>query len=396
MDNKDKWNLIVDQYSQYYNKPESFIQILWESYCVELFDYKKLYGEVDSQRSIQIGSSERVIPDIILRIDNEDVFDIELKQYSLPFNIQFENQLVSYLNLTHISVGMIVCQNIYLYVYNYSDKKLNKVAIPFTKDSLDGIRLIDLICKDNFSIEAIEEFIETRTRTKENIKEIRSQVNNELIRDLLIDHFSSNYSLEEVNKALNDFDIAVNKKTIPVYTSKTAPSVTKTLRDNNTFNNVLDTYTIGTYAMDWCYRKEKEGEIIFNPDNTNSKRNIVRFTTKVLEELIPGRDNSGDPEHCWKFRHCFYEVDLRKGNERMWISLKNRKDNINRLYEKIFDYSHYYKKNPNWDYAEPWKSELLSQSELVSKEQIFSLLDRQFELLKTWEKGLVEYLNSKR
>ena len=37
------------------------------------------------------------------------------------------------------------------------NKKLNKVAIRFAKDNLDGIRLIDLIRKDNFSIEAIED-----------------------------------------------------------------------------------------------------------------------------------------------------------------------------------------------------------------------------------------------
>lgn len=396
MESKEKWNLIVEQYSQYFNKPEALIQHLWESYCVELLDYKKLYGEVDSQRSIQIGSSERVIPDIILRINNEDIFDIELKQYSLPFNNQFEQQLVSYLNQTHISVGMIVCQNIHLYVYDYSNKKLNKVTVSFIKDNPDGIKLVDLISKENFSVGKIKEFIETKVKSRENVKEIREQIDQELIKKLLIDHFSINYSNDEINKALEAFYFDISKKYVSDSSGNTKIPVLKSPVNANCNLNGLDTYTIGTYAMDWCYQKEKEGIIIFNPENTNGKRNIVRFTTKELERLIPGEDNPGDSSHCWKYRYCFYEIDLRNNNERMWISLKNRRDKINAVYDEIFKYSNYYKTNPNWEYAEPFKTSLISQSELKSKEQIFDLLDRQFEQLKSWENGLFEYLNGRR
>ena len=67
MTSKEIWNYLVDHYNKNVWANEDSIQRDWESLFadVELFKYSKIGGEVDSHRTLQIGSYERVIPDII-------------------------------------------------------------------------------------------------------------------------------------------------------------------------------------------------------------------------------------------------------------------------------------------------------------------------------------------
>lgn len=159
MEAKEKWNLIVQQYKENYNQLESKIQKLWERYCSEFFGYSGVFGEIDTQRTIHIGVGIKTIPDIILRRDNNDILDIELKKYNLKFDGSMEKQLKSYLDLLHISCAMIVCQQIYLYYYDYHRKQIGKYAISFEEDNEDGIKLIELITKGSFDENIIKDYI---------------------------------------------------------------------------------------------------------------------------------------------------------------------------------------------------------------------------------------------
>ena len=156
---KEKWNLIVKQYKENYKQPERKIQGLWEAYCSEVLGYSKLLGDFDSQINKGIGSYERVVPDIILKKDGKDVFDIELKQYNLPFTISMEEQLKSYFELFHLSAGMIVCQKIYLFSYDYASNTSDHIAISFKEDNTDAQRLLELLHKDRFNEKDIRDFI---------------------------------------------------------------------------------------------------------------------------------------------------------------------------------------------------------------------------------------------
>lgn len=159
MEAKEKWNLIVQQYKDNYNQLESKIQKLWEGYCSEFFGYSRVFGEIDTQRIIHIGVGVKTIPDIILRRDNNDILDIELKKYNLRFDGSMEEQLKSYLDLLHISCAMIVCQKIYLYYYDYSKKQRGKYAISFEENNEDGIKLMELLSKGTFDEERIKDYI---------------------------------------------------------------------------------------------------------------------------------------------------------------------------------------------------------------------------------------------
>ena len=75
MTNTEKWNLIVEEYQQLSSSLETKIQSEWEMYCARLFGFEK--HEINSQRHLSVGSGGAIIPDIILRVNNKDILDIE-------------------------------------------------------------------------------------------------------------------------------------------------------------------------------------------------------------------------------------------------------------------------------------------------------------------------------
>ncbi len=214
MDSLTKWNYIVERYSLLYNSQESAIQKEWENYFSELFDYKKLFGEIDSQRSIVIGAGQRVIPDIILRKSGKDLIDIELKQYNLVFDSKMEEQLKSYLKLLNLSIGVIICNKIIFCYFDYSANKLYKVVIDFVKDNRDGAVFIDLLTKSVFDENTIKDFIRKKLETKQRITEIQNKVNEELISNILKDYLREQYTEEEINIALKDYEVKIVKNSM--------------------------------------------------------------------------------------------------------------------------------------------------------------------------------------
>ena len=114
---REYWNYIVVQHEKNCNALESVVQEEWEGFFSEIFGYKKIWGEIDSKRTIRLGTQKYVIPDIIIKENGNDLFNVELKQYRLLLNSDMEGQLKSYMDLLHISIGVIVCSKLYIYFY---------------------------------------------------------------------------------------------------------------------------------------------------------------------------------------------------------------------------------------------------------------------------------------
>ena len=211
MTSKEIWNFLVDHYNRNIWTNEEIIQRDWESFFAdaELFKYSKIKGEVDSHRILQIGSYERVIPDIILKKGNDDLFVVELKKYSLHFSKEREAQLFSYLKLLHISIGVLICDKIYIYAYNFeTSEQENKLEIPFEKDNTDGIAFVGLFAKDAFSKDKIIEYISSKKNFCANVKKIRDEIDHNLIYDVLKKHFEGKYKSEEIESALSGYSFS--------------------------------------------------------------------------------------------------------------------------------------------------------------------------------------------
>lgn len=212
MDAMAKWNYIVEQYKKNYNQSESFIQGEWENYFSELFDYKRILREIDTQRSIHLGSSVRVIPDIILRKDNTDVIDVELKKYNIPFSDTMEEQLKSYLKQLNISVGVIIGKEIRLYWFEYMENRMYAIRIDYTENNPDGAKFIELLAKNTFQKGKIKEFIKSKMQFQLNVHLIQSELNEELLKNLLEMYFGEKYTEKEVKEAMLGYKIIVKKE----------------------------------------------------------------------------------------------------------------------------------------------------------------------------------------
>ena len=212
MDAREKWEFLVDCYNKNKNAPELRIQRDWENLFVEIFGYSKLSKEVDAQRNIQIGSTVRTIPDIIIHNKEQgDLFVVELKQHTLTTGTE---QLFSYLKLLKVDLGVLICNKIYLYDYDITkdDDKQAFVEIAFTKDNPDGIKFVELFNKASFDRQHIKNFIQERKKEKENIHAIQQKVTAEFVRQVLQEQLSETYSQEEIQQALEGIVITVDKK----------------------------------------------------------------------------------------------------------------------------------------------------------------------------------------
>lgn len=208
------WNKIVECSNLYINSPEKKIQCLWENIFAELLGYSRLDGDIDSFRSMQIGSSERIITDIIIRNNENDLFIVELKKHNISYC--GEKQLLSYLKLLHNDIGILISDKIYIidYEYNKNDNEQIKIEIEFTANNPDGIKFVELFSKKNFNKEKIKEFIYAKNKFIKNVNEIKSKITQNILLDLLKQKLSLEYSDEEIEHAISLFDINIYDKSI--------------------------------------------------------------------------------------------------------------------------------------------------------------------------------------
>lgn len=210
----ENWNLLAAQHSEFYNQPECKIQRLWEDYFSEIFGFSRIFNEIESQRKLHIGATDREIPDLILKKNGKDLFIVELKQYSLLKKDDFEKQLLNYMSHTdlRLSIGVLVCEKLYLYFYNHSDNKKDCLEIPFEKDNELGIKFMEIFSKNNFDLEETRNFIQSESKNKNDAAKIKKEITEELIKNLLQEHFSRIYGKEVVDSALKDFSFISSER----------------------------------------------------------------------------------------------------------------------------------------------------------------------------------------
>ena len=205
---KEKWNQIVARYKSMTNVPESKIEEEWDAYLLEVFGYSRLAGEIEHQRSVQIGSTIRIIPDIIVKNKQGDLFDLELKKYDAELTPSTEDQLKSYLHNLDLSVGVLVCQALYIYIY--VNKELKKVRIDFTENNPLGFDFVHLFKRQNFSKEQVIEYVNDYNNHADEIEELKAELSEEYALMILKDFFSDAYSAEAIDAVLSSIRIIID------------------------------------------------------------------------------------------------------------------------------------------------------------------------------------------
>ena len=223
MELNEKWNKIVEIVNRNKGSQEQMVQLAWESIFSELFGYSRLDGDIDSQRPVKMGVSTKY-PDIIIKNGNEDLFIVELKR---PILHEGQSQLFSYLNQLRMDLGLLICDKLYVYNYDCLSKEgdYSFIEIPFTNDNPNGIKLLDLLCKENFDKNKVKDFIAEYAQAKDDIKIIREKISSELIKNLLIQHFEKDFSKETIEQALSEYNFNYSTHNSGMTSYTVAPNV---------------------------------------------------------------------------------------------------------------------------------------------------------------------------
>ncbi|MBQ9681761.1 MAG: hypothetical protein IJV35_00665 [Neisseriaceae bacterium] len=144
----------------------------------------------------------------------------------------------------------------------------------------------------------------------------------------------------------------------------------------------------------WADKKCQQGEIIYDPKFNAAYR--VRFTTKIMSEILPDAENSTS---VWgTHNYYFYEiVNNRKNfcNFCVWIAFASQAmpEELRKICNQIIEVSD--KKPPkNWAWYIPFETKYtnIDENEELAEEKIFKQLDEYLEEVKKFESQLVEKL----
>ena len=207
----EKWNRIVEQYNKNINATEDTVQNTWEKIFAEIFGYSSLAGEIESQRTIRIGSTERVTADIIIKDNTTDLFVVELKRHNVPLTQGIEMQLLSYLKQLRNSTGILICDKIYVYAYDYSknDNEQDRVEIDFKQENPDGAEFVEMFSKAMFDEQTVKEFVYQKIEYIKSVELIKSEITPELALHLLKNYFAEKYDAAAFEQAIAGLDLII-------------------------------------------------------------------------------------------------------------------------------------------------------------------------------------------
>lgn len=203
------WNEIVSQFRKNISSKEDIIQNTWEMLFKWCFGYSDF--NIDSQRSVKMGVMTKRA-DIVIKNENEDLFVVELKRHLLH---EGQEQLFSYLNQLKIDLGILVCDNLYIYDYDFSvkDNNYSVLEIPFELDNKNGIRFVELLSKENFDKQIIKDFIKAGNEKVKTENEIKKELTPILVKTLLKNYFQKKYSEPAIEQILDEYNFVINPKT---------------------------------------------------------------------------------------------------------------------------------------------------------------------------------------
>lgn len=242
----EKWNYFVYDLCEAKKKDvdEDSYHTLIETQLQHL-GWAKFKGEICHKPNIHIGNNNRIEPDILIKRDGEDEFVIEVKRPSHKQSKKDVEQLLSYMRLLKLCVGIYMGEHIEIFY----DMPSSKEAVPIMKVPLEidnklGARFIDKFLKDNFSREAIVDFCEERIQEiqrqnslneiKESlIADAQTQIA-ESLKPYLMDKYGGSFSEEEIKGML-----ATMHFTASIDGSRSEPKVVVPKSQPKTKSNVI-------------------------------------------------------------------------------------------------------------------------------------------------------------
>jgi hypothetical protein len=222
--NNEKWNEICFLLSD--NIRTDISESDFEQNVIQalrVLEWKEFLGDIQIRPSFQIGASNRIMPDFVINSqEKKNLFVIEIKQPSIPLNINFQQQLFSYMRQLRLQYGILIGQVIQVFydgdLTDHDDPVLLE-TIEFEKDSVKGLKFVELFYKQSFSFDLLESFTLNslkKINRKADQKKLRQKIlstdyNSELL-ELIKQDFLNKYDAELIDNVLQEISINIQPK----------------------------------------------------------------------------------------------------------------------------------------------------------------------------------------
>lgn len=284
----EKWNELCFILSE--SIPANASEQVFELKVIQAFEklgWSHFKKEISVRENIQLGASNRIMPDIIIKSDDTNLFVIEVKNPSADLkNPTYQNQLSSYMRMLRLNFGILIGNEIKIFVDGSlvgSNQSELLERISFKKDNPQGLNFINLFQKETFSNENIEQYIQRKietikeNQTVENLKnEITTNEYSEYLKNELKNKLLREHSQIVVEKVLEDIKIKV-------YDS-TQTEIQKTIYVQNPANG-SDNYN-GTSKELELAKIYKKVPVWFNKPNQKNSQILINYM-KLREEKTP-------------------------------------------------------------------------------------------------------------
>lgn len=270
---------------------------------LRVLDWKEYSGDLQIRPSFPIGSSNRIIPDIVINsAEKKNLFVIEIKQPSIQLNTKFQQQLFSYMRQLKLQYGVLIGQVIQIFYdgdLTEHDEPVLLETIDFEKDSQKGQKFVELFNKENFSYNSLNTFTQNSLNklNRKNEQKILSEIivspdYEPKILELVKLDLLNKYDGEIIDNVLQGLSVNITTKNpteigIPkIQTDISELSAIKSPRDKTKYiiNGAGTKLAKNKFVLEFvrAYLKEK-------PLNFRSLKNIFRDeyqgSTGVINEL---------------------------------------------------------------------------------------------------------------
>lgn len=317
--NKDLWEEIC--YILTETIPSNVSEQIYENKVIRVFEklgwsqYKK---ELSVRESMQIGSANRIYPDIIIRNEQaEPVCVIEIKKPGENLNFSgYIDQLSSYMRMLRTHVGILIGDKIKVYT-ELPDTRANEIflieEIPLRSESAKGLKFVESFKKNGNTEEKIESFIKNGLKKHEEKKKRRELENRfsqpefcDEIKELIKEKFNEFYDPDLVERVLDKYDIKITSPQSQPngkdYFRKPIPDSYKSTTSVVTDKRTKDGMKIGAYVQktfrELFANNKLNSNDIHNLLNPEYSKRVLNAGFPVLRNFSQGReDHTGRPRY---------------------------------------------------------------------------------------------------
>ncbi len=287
----EKWNELCFILSE--SIPSNASEQVFELKVIQAFEklgWSHFKKEISVRENIQLGASNRITPDIIIKSDNTNLFVIEVKNPSADLkNPSYQNQLSSYMRMLRLNFGILIGNEIKIFVDgslvgSNQSELLEKIS--FRKDNPQGLNFINLFQKETFSYENIEKYIQKKIETiKENqtIEKLKNEIKtakySEFLKLQLKNKLMEEVSERVVEKVLEDFKIKIyDSNQTEIQQTVFVQNIKNGLENLSATSKELELAKIYKKVPVWFHKpNQKNSQILINYMKLREQKTPVTF-----------------------------------------------------------------------------------------------------------------------